>query len=91
MNITIFGYKLRVLYIVLAILLIWFINTNTFFSCAGGVKPGVKVIKEGFSLGGNIVEGMAQKVKKTADKASVEAKKVVKKAVVKTAQENAQQ
>jgi hypothetical protein len=87
MNITIFGYKLRVLYIVLAILLIWFINTNTFFSCAGGVKPGVKVIKEGFSLGGNIVEGMAQKVKKTADKASVEAKKVVKKAVVKTAQE----
>lgn len=87
MNITIFGYKLRVLYIVLAILLIWFINTNTFFSCAGGVKPGVKVIKEGFSLGGNIVEGMAQKVKKTADKASDEAKKVVKKAVVKTAQE----
>jgi len=90
MNITIFGYKLRVLYILLAILLIWFINTNTFFSCAGGVKPGVKVIKEGFSLGGNIVEGMAHKVKKTADKASVEAKKVVKKAVVKTAQESAQ-
>jgi hypothetical protein len=90
MNITIFGYKLRVLYILLAILLIWFINTNTFFSCAGGVKPGVKVIKEGFSLGGNIVEGMADKVKKTADKASVEAKKVVKKAVVKTAQESAQ-
>lgn len=91
MNITIFGYKLRVLYIVLAILLIWFINTNTFFSCAGGVKPGVKVIKEGFCLGGNIVEGMATKVKKTADKASNEAKKVVKKAVVKTAQESAQQ
>jgi hypothetical protein len=59
MNITILGYKLRVELILLCVLLYWFISVNTFFSCAGGVKPGVKMIKEGFTVGGNVMEGLA--------------------------------
>ena len=59
MNITILGYKLRVELILLCVLLYWFISVNTFFSCAGGVRPGVKMIKEGFSVGGNLMEGLA--------------------------------
>ena len=66
MNITIFGYKLRVEIIILCILLMWFIYGNTFFSCAGGVKLGVNVIKEGFEMAAK--EGMkaAEKGKKVA-------------------------
>lgn len=75
MYLTIFKYKIRVEYILLSILLVWFIHANTFFSCAGGVKPGVKVIKEGFTFGGNIVEGLTQKV---TEKGKKETKKVVK-------------
>jgi hypothetical protein len=71
MNITILGYKIRVELIILCILLIWFINANTFFSCAGGVKPGVNVIKEGMEVMG----GLATATGKAGVKAS---KKVVK-------------
>ena len=60
MNITILGYKIRVELIILSILLIWFINTNTFFSCAGGVKPGVNVIKEGLATMGSVGKATAQ-------------------------------
>ena len=87
MILSIFGFKFRVEYILLSIVLIWFIHTNTFFSCAGGVNNGVKVVKEGFCLGGNIVEGMVGEAKKATDSATKVATKVVKKAVVKTAQE----
>jgi hypothetical protein len=60
MNITILGYKIRVEFIILSILLIWFIHTNTFFSCAGGIKPGINVIKEGFEGMKNITTATAQ-------------------------------
>ena len=60
MNITILGYKLRVEFIILCILLIWFIHANTFFSCAGGVKPGVNVIKEGFEGMKNVAKATTQ-------------------------------
>jgi hypothetical protein len=71
MNITILGYKFRVEFIILCILLIWFIHTNTFFSCAGGVKPGVKVIQEGF----NLVEGLTKASVKAGKKATKNAAK----------------
>ena len=60
MNITILGYKIRVELIILSILLIWFIHTNTFFSCAGGVKQGVNVIKEGLTMTKDITTASAQ-------------------------------
>jgi hypothetical protein len=77
MKLTVFGYKFRVEILVLCLLLVWFINANTFFSCAGGVKPGVKVLKEGFEATAKVVKGQANKVEKVADKAVKKAKKVV--------------
>jgi hypothetical protein len=80
MKLTVFGYKFRVEILLLCVLLLWFINANTFFSCAGGVKPGVKVLKEGFEAGAaeakkvaNVVEDEASKVVKKAKKAVVPA------------------
>jgi hypothetical protein len=75
MNITILGYKLRVELILLCVLLYWFINVNTFFSCAGGVKPGVKVLKEGFAVGGNLMEGLTDATANAAADALAAAKK----------------
>jgi hypothetical protein len=76
MNITILGYKFRVEFIILSILLIWFIHTNTFFSCAGGVKQGVNVIKEGLTMTKDIgtATGKAgvKAVKNAGKKAAVE-------------------
>lgn len=65
MNITIFGYKFRLEILVLCVLLIWFIQTNTFFSCAGGVKPGLTVLKEGFAVAKHVAtNGVKNKKKK---------------------------
>ena len=64
MNITIFGYKFRLEILVLCVLLIWFIQTNTFFSCAGGVKPGLNVLKEGFAVANHVVAKHVVKNKK---------------------------
>jgi hypothetical protein len=68
MNISIFGYKLRVEIILLCILLVWFIHANTFFSCAGGVQPGVMVIKEGFESGKKMVKAATAVATKNAKK-----------------------
>ena len=51
MEINIFGYELRVEYIILCILLIAFIQMNSFFSCAGGIKEGFEAID---NLGANM-------------------------------------
>ena len=83
MNITILGYKFRVEFIILCILLIWFIHTNTFFSCAGGVKQGVNVIKEGLTMTKDIgtATGKAgvKAVKNAGKKAAVEISKELQK------------
>jgi hypothetical protein len=78
MNITILGYKIRVELIILSILLIWFIHTNTFFSCAGGVKPGVNVIKEGMA----VMEGITTATAQVGAKAMKENGKKAAKAVI---------
>ena len=80
MIITILGHKIRVEFIILSILLIWFIHANTFFSCAGGINNGVNVIKEGFEV--------AEKLGSATGKASVKAvKKAGKNAAIEIAKE----
>lgn len=77
MKLTVFGYKFRVEILLLCLLLVWFIHANTFFSCAGGVKPGVKVLKEGFEAGAAEAKKVANVVENAATKVVKKAKKVV--------------
>ena len=60
MEINIFGYEVRVEYIILCILLIVFIQLNSFFSCAGGIKEGFEVID---NLGANLLYIMGNNIK----------------------------
>jgi len=60
MEINIFGYNVRVEYIVLCILLITFIPINSFFSCAGGIKEGFEAID---NLGANISYMMGENIR----------------------------
>jgi len=60
MEINIFGYDLRVEYIVLCILLVAFIQLNSFFTCAGGIKEGFEAID---NLGANITYMMGNNIK----------------------------
>lgn len=90
MNITVFGYKLRVEIILLCVLLLWFIHANTFFSCAGGLHPGVNVLKEGFVASKDVMkkvaEGLADKPLTPQEKAIEDAKKAAA-AIKKTVEE----
>jgi hypothetical protein len=60
MEINIFGYDVRVEYIILCILLIAFIPLNSFFSCAGGVKEGFEAID---NLGANLSYMMGENIR----------------------------
>jgi hypothetical protein len=59
MEINILGYEIRIEYIILSIILIIFIQLNSFFSCAGGIKEGFKTLDNiganlSFIMGNNI-------------------------------------
>jgi len=60
MEISIFGYEVRVEIILICILIIVFIQVNTFFSCAGGIKEGFQAID---NLGANLSYMMGQNIK----------------------------
>ena len=60
MEINIFGYDVRIEYIILCVLLIAFIPLNSFFSCAGGIKEGFEAID---NLGANISYMMGNNIK----------------------------
>ena len=60
MEINIFGYEVRIEYIILCILLIAFIQLNAFFSCAGGIKEGFEAID---NLGANLTYMMGNNIK----------------------------
>lgn len=60
MEINIFGYYVRIEYIALCVLLITFIQLNSFFSCAGGIKEGFEAIE---NLGANLSYMMGNNIK----------------------------
>lgn len=60
MEINIFGYELRIELILICILVIVFIQANTFFSCAGGINEGFELID---NLGANISYIMGQNIR----------------------------
>jgi hypothetical protein len=60
MEISIFGYEVRVEIILICILIIVFIQVNTFCSCAGGIKEGFELID---NLGANLSYIMGQNIK----------------------------
>lgn len=51
MEINMFGYQMRLEYVVLIVILVAFINAISFFSCAGGIKEGFQAID---NLGANL-------------------------------------
>jgi hypothetical protein len=60
MDVNIFGYNVRLEYVILCVLLIAFIPLNSFFSCAGGMKEGFEAID---NLGANLSYMMGDNVK----------------------------
>ena len=60
MDVNIFGYNVRLEYVILCVLLIAFIPLNSFFSCAGGMKEGFELID---NLGANISYMMGNNIK----------------------------
>jgi hypothetical protein len=60
MDVNIFGYNVRLEYVILCVLLIAFIPLNSLFSCAGGMKEGFELID---NLGANLSYMMGDNVK----------------------------
>ena len=59
MELTIFGYELRFEFILLCVLLVVFIQVNTFVSCSGGIQEGFEMID---NIGANLTYMMGKNI-----------------------------